>query len=274
MTPITLTEIHVYPVKSLAGIQVTSWPVTEKGLLFDRRWMLVDSNQEFLSQRSLPQMALIKTALTENHLILSAPDMGDLHLPLHPKGGDIINSTIWHDQCPARSVSKDADKWLGDFLGVDCQLVYQPDELIRPVNPDYANTDDQVSFADGFPFLIVSEQSLAALNQEMQLNLPMIRFRPNLVVSGCESYAEDYWREISIGEIDFRLTKPCARCSVPTIDPSTGKSGKEPLTTLNRTRKWQNKVYFGQNALHDQCGSLTVGNIVRIKTSGTMQPPL
>jgi len=102
----------------------------------------------------------------------------------------------------------------------------------------------------------------------------MIRFRPNLVVSGCESYAEDYWREISIGEIDFRLTKPCARCSVPTIDPSTGKSGKEPLTTLNRTRKWQNKVYFGQNALHDQCGSLTVGNIVRIKTSGTMQPPL
>jgi len=274
MTPITLTEIHVYPVKSLAGIQVTSWPVTEKGLLFDRRWMLVDSNQQFLSQRRLPQMALIKTALTENHLILSAPDMGDLHLPLHPSSGDIINSTIWHDQCLAHSVSEDADKWLGDFLGVGCRLVYQPDELIRLVNPDYAKADDQVSFADGFPFLIVSEQSLAALNQEMQLNLPMIRFRPNLVVSGCESYAEDYWREISIGEIDFRLTKPCARCSVPTIDPSTGKSGKEPLTTLNRTRKWQNKVYFGQNALHDQCGSLTVGNIVRIKTSGTMQPPL
>lgn len=274
MTPITLTQIHIYPVKSLTGIQVNSWPVTEKGLLFDRRWMLVDSNQQFLSQRRLPRMALIKTELTENHLILSAPDMGELQLPLQPSGGEIINSTIWHDQCPARSVSEEADQWLRDFLGVDCRLVYQPDDLIRPVNPDYAKTSDQVSFADGFPFLIISEQSLAALNQEMQLDLQMIRFRPNLVVAGCDSYAEDYWREISVGEIDFRLTKPCARCPVPTIDPSTGEYGKEPLTTLNRTRKWQNKVYFGQNALHDQCGNLSVGDSVQIKFTGTKQPPI
>ncbi|MDD5114397.1 MAG: MOSC domain-containing protein [Methylobacter sp.] len=274
MTPITLTQIHIYPVKSLTGIQVNSWPVTEKGLLFDRRWMLVDSNQQFLSQRRLPRMTLIKTELTENHLILSAPDMGELQLPLQPSGGEIINSTIWHDQCPARSVSEEADQWLRDFLGVDCRLVYQPDDLIRPVNPDYAKTSDQVSFADGFPFLIISEQSLAALNQEMQLDLQMIRFRPNLVVAGCDSYAEDYWREISVGEIDFRLTKPCARCPVPTIDPSTGEYGKEPLTTLNRTRKWQNKVYFGQNALHDQCGNLSVGDSVQIKFTGTKQPPI
>lgn len=274
MTPITLTQIHIYPVKSLTGIQVNSWPVTEKGLLFDRRWMLVDSNQQFLSQRRLPRMTLIKTELTENHLILSAPDMGELQLPLQPSGGEIINSTIWHDQCPALSVSEEADQWLRDFLGVDCRLVYQPDDLIRPVNPDYAKTSDQVSFADGFPFLIISEQSLAALNQEMQLDLQMIRFRPNLVVAGCDSYAEDYWREISVGEIDFRLTKPCARCPVPTIDPSTGEYGKEPLTTLNRTRKWQNKVYFGQNALHDQCGNLSVGDSVQIKFTGTKQPPI
>jgi uncharacterized protein YcbX len=274
MAAITLSEIHVYPVKSLTGIQVTSWPVSEKGLLYDRKWMLIDNNQKFLSQRSIPRMTLIKTALTEDQMILSAQGMNDLILPLQPTGGDIINSTIWHDQCPARSVSIEADKWLCEFLGLNCRLVYQPDELIRPVNPDFANAADQVSFADGFPFLIISENSLTALNQEMQLNLPMIRFRPNLVISGCASYAEDYWREISIGEIDFRLTKPCARCSVPTIDPSTSESGKEPLTTLNLTRKWQNKVYFGQNALHDQCGILSVGNVLQIKAIGSRQPPL
>ena len=274
MTFIHLTEIHVYPVKSLAGIRVSSWPVTKKGLLHDRKWMLIDNNQQFLSQRRIPRMTLITTALTETQLILSAPGFNDLYLPLQPEGGDIINSTIWHDQCDARSISTEADRWLSKFLGVDCRLVYQPDDLVRPVNPEYAKASDQVSFADGFPFLIISEQSLSALNQEMQLNLPMIRFRPNLVVDGCASYAEDQWREISIGEIDFRLTKPCARCSVPTIDPSTGESGKEPLTTLNRTRKWQNKVYFGQNALHNQCGTLSVGDSLQIKSTGTKQPPI
>jgi uncharacterized protein len=111
------------------------------------------------------------------------------------------------------------------------------------------------------------------LNQAMQLDLAMARFRPNLVVSGCDAYAEDFWRQITIGNIGFRLPKPCSRCSVPTIDPVTGKTGKEPLTTLNRLRKWQNKVYFGQNALHDDLGVLSVGDNVQINLTGTQQPP-
>ncbi|MEQ1621607.1 MAG: MOSC N-terminal beta barrel domain-containing protein [Methylococcales bacterium] len=274
MTSITLTEIHVYPVKSLSGIQVNHWPVNKNGLLYDRKWMLIDINRQFLSQRTTPRMTLIKTALTNEHLILSTPGMADLILPLHPSGGEVIDSTIWHDQCAARSTSIDADKWLSHFLGIECRLVYQPEDLIRPVNPDFSNPSDQVSFADGFPFLLVSQESLNALNHEMQLNLPMIRFRPNLVVSGCISYEEDTWRKISIGNIGFRLTKPCARCLVPTIDPETATTGKEPLTTLNRTRKWQNKIYFGQNALHDQIGELSVGDIIQIHTSGSNQPPL
>lgn len=274
MTSISLTEIHVYPVKSLSGIQVNQWPVSKNGLLYDRKWMLIDTNRQFLSQRTTPRMTLIKTTISSEHLILSAPGMPDLPLPLHPSGGEVIDSTIWHDQCAARSASIDADKWLSHFLDINCRLVYQPDELIRPVNPEFSNPSDQVSFADGFPFLIVSQESLNALNHEMQLNLPMIRFRPNLVVSGCASYEEDAWRKISIGNIGFRLTKPCARCSVPTIDPMTGKSGKEPLTTLNRTRKWQNKIYFGQNALHDQSGILRVGDSVLINSTGPQQPPI
>ncbi len=274
MTHSILSAITLYPVKSLAGINVSSWPVIKTGLLYDRKWMLIDVDRQFLSQRKLPKMALIKTALTDSHLILSASGMEDLSLPLMPMDGDIISSTIWHDQCDARSVSREADQWLSYFLKLDCRLVYKPDEMIRPVDPRYAYDTDNVSFADGFPFLMISENSLTALNQEMQLNLPMARFRPNLVISGCAPYAEDSWREISIGAIDFRLPKPCSRCSVPAIDPETAQTGKEPLTTLNRIRKWENKIYFGQNALHNQSGILTVGDTVQVKVAGIKQPPI
>jgi uncharacterized protein YcbX len=274
MTQFILSGIFVYPVKSLAGISANSWPVTEKGFQYDRKWMIIDNNRQFLSQRKLPKMALIKTALTDKNLILSAQGMEDLSLPLEPVDGQIINSTIWHDQCDARSVSPEADQWLSDFLKLDCRLVYQPDEVIRPVDPHYANPADKVAFSDGFPFLIISENSLAALNNEMQLNLSMTRFRPNLVISGCHAYAEDSWREIRIGAIDFRLPKPCSRCSIPTIDPETAQTDKEPLVTLNRTRKWQNKVYFGQNALHNQCGKLAIGDTVQITLTGAIQPPI
>ena len=274
MTHSTLSAITLYPVKSLAGINVTSWPVIKTGLQYDRKWMLIDNDRQFLSQRKLPQMALIKTALIDNHLILSASGMENLSLPLTPTDGDIINSTIWHDQCDARSISLEADQWLSHFLNVDCRLVYQPDEMIRQVDPHYGRQTDNVAFSDGFPFLIISENSLVSLNREMQLNLPMSRFRPNLVVSSCPAFAEDSWREISIVAIDFRLPKPCSRCATPTIDPETAQTGKEPLRTLNRIRKWQNNVYFGQNALHNQCGTLTVGDIVQVKVTGAKQPPI
>ncbi|MCX7083373.1 MAG: MOSC domain-containing protein [Methylococcales bacterium] len=274
MTNITLSAITLYPVKSLAGISVNSWPVIRTGLEYDRQWMLIDAEQQFLSQRKLPQMVLIKTALTDTHLILSAYGKDDLLLALAPVGGDVIDSQIWADQCAATSVSIEADQWLSDFLKRDCRLVYQPETLMRVVDAHYGLPNDTVAFSDGFPFLIISENSLVSLNNDMALDLPMTRFRPNLVVSGCSSYAEDSWREISIGTIDFRLPKPCSRCSVIVIDPESAEVGQEPLRTLNLTRKWQNKVYFGQNALHDQQGRLTVGDRVHVKVTGDRQPPL
>ena len=274
MTHMTLSAITLFPVKSLAGISVNSWPVTKTGLQYDRKWMLIDNDGQFLSQRKLPRMALIKTALTCDHLILSASGMESLPLSFTPTEGVIINSTLWDEPCKARSVSLEADQWLSSFLNQGCHLVYQPEDMNRQVDPDYGRPGDNVAFSDGFPFLIISENSLVSLNREMQLNLPMIRFRPNLVISGCTAYAEDGWREISIGDIDFRLPKPCSRCAIPTIDPETAQTGKEPLKTLNRIRKWQNNVYFGQNALHDQCGTLTVGDTVQVKVTGAKQPPI
>jgi uncharacterized protein YcbX len=274
MTYSTLSEIIIYPVKSLTGISVGTWPVITTGLLYDRKWMLIDTERQFLSQRKLPKMALIKTALTDTHLILSASGMESLLIPLFQTDGEMVNCKVWHDQCDARSVSLEADQWLSHFLKIECRLVYQPDEMIRQVDPNYAYPTDNVAFSDGFPFLIISESSLALLNQEMQLNLSMSRFRPNLVISGCPGYAEDSWREISIGAIDFRLPKPCSRCSVPAIDPETAEIGKEPLTTLSRIRKWDNKIYFGQNALHNQRGFLTIGDAVKVKVMGAKQPLL
>lgn len=274
MSNIILSDIYIYPVKSLTGIRMARWQVTATGFKYDRQWMLIDEERQFLSQRRMPKMALIKTAITEDHLIVSAPGIDDLALELEPQSDEIINSTIWHDQVDTIAVSVNADQWFSRFLGINCRLVYQPETVIRHVNPNFAKPTDKAALSDGFPFLLISEKSLAALNKAMKLDIPMTRFRPNIVVSGCDSYAEDAWREITIGSIGFRLPKPCSRCSVPTIDPETAKTGKEPLTTLNRLRKWENKVYFGQNALHDGLGVLSIGDKVTVNLRGSNQPPI
>ncbi|MCK5831408.1 MAG: MOSC domain-containing protein [Methylococcales bacterium] len=274
MTQAILSDIYIYPVKSLSGIKVSTWPVNEKGLLHDRKWMLIDSNNQFLSQRRVPKMVLIKTQIEDKTLILSTSISGSISLPLNPENGDAINTTIWKDQCLAKTTNQKVDQWLSNFLDIECKLVYQPDTTIRPVDPDYATATDKVNFSDGFPFLIISEASLISLNQEMNLQLPMERFRPNLVITNCEAYSEDSWRGIQINNIGFRLPKPCSRCSIPTIDIETAQTNKEPLTTLNRLRRWNNRVFFGQNALHNNEGELSTGNTVEIIQTGSKQPPI
>lgn len=269
-----LSQIYLYPVKSLAGMQVLEWPVDKNGLQYDRKWMLIDEQHQFLSQRRFPKMALIKTRIENNHLILSAPSQDDLVLSLNPLDGEDIDVGIWKDQCLAKTVSDQADAWLGEFLQIKCRLVYHPDDRQRPVDQSYAKSTDQTAFSDGFPFLIVSENSLTALNQNLPFEVSMHRFRPNLVISDCDSYAEDGWRLININDIEFRLPKPCSRCSVPCIDPDTAISHKEPLAALSRLRKWDNHVYFGQNALHSHNGKLVVGANVSILETGPNQPPI
>ncbi|MGD0958202.1 MAG: MOSC N-terminal beta barrel domain-containing protein [Methylomonas sp.] len=269
-----LSQIHVFPVKSLAGFSAPEWPLEKNGLRYDRQWMLVDAAGQFLSQRRLPAMALIKTRIENESLLISAAGQADLRVALRSSGGEDAPVQIWKDQCAAKRVDAAADAWFSRVLGFACRLVYMPDETVRGVDPNYAGPGDRTAFSDGFPLLLVSEASLRALNAAMSLNMDMIRFRPNLVVADCASYAEDAWRRIRINGIGFRLPKPCSRCSIPTIDPETAVSGKEPLTTLARLRQWQNKVYFGQNVLHDGLGQLKVGSVVDIVETGPMQPPL
>lgn len=269
-----LSQIYVFPVKSFTGFSVDHWPVVPTGLRYDRKWMLIDENGQFLSQRRLPKMTLIKTRITDGQLIISASGEKDHHLPLDSEEGEDIPVHIWTDKCTAKSTDPEIDAWLSRILDYPCRLVYHPDTEKRKVDPRYAAETDETAFSDGFPFLLANEASLAALNTAMQLEFSMLRFRPNLVVAGCDSYAEDKWRQISIDNILFKLPKPCARCPIPTVDPETGLTGKEPLTTLSKLRRWENKVYFGQNALHDKTGVLNVGSQVEIIELGANQPPI
>lgn len=264
-----LSEIYLYPVKSLGGFQVQSWPLVKTGLRYDRQWMLVDENGLFLSQRRLPKMALIATEIKDQQLWLSAAGQSPIAVGLEQTDNEDIPVQVWDDECLAMGVCQQVDHWLSEFLQHPCRLVYFPEQRVRQVDQNFAMASDQTAFSDGFPLLIVSKASLAAFNQAADLAITMQRFRPNLVIDDCAAYAEDSWRQISIAEIGLRLPKPCSRCAVPGINPETAVAEKAVLASLAKLRQSQNKVYFGQNALHNQTGILSVGDAVTIHQSGT-----
>ncbi len=259
---LTLSGLHVYPIKSAAGVAVERAEVEERGLRYDRRWMLVDEDGVFLSQRRFPRMALIRIGIEEDHLAIEGPDMPPLEVPLHPENGERIRAEVWGDVVDAVPAGKDADRWFGEFLSGPYGLVHLPDESVRPVDPEYGARGDHVSLADSFPFLLISEASLADLNARLEVPLPMNRFRPNLVVRGCAPFAEDDWKTVRIGGIPFRAVKRCARCAITTVNQETAETAKEPLRTLATFRKVGSKVLFGQNLAGDSTGVVSVGDVV------------
>jgi uncharacterized protein len=261
---IYLSQLRVYPLKSAGGIALKASEVDGRGLRHDRRWMLVDESGSFMSQRRSPRMALIGVRLGPDHLVVDAPDMPSLEVPLRPPDGKLLLARVWNDLVEVSAVDDDADRWFGEFLGVRSKLVYLPDESIRPVDPAYGRTADRVGLADGFPFLLVSEASLTHLNARLERPVPMNRFRPNLVVRGCEPFAEDDWRLVRIGSITLRVVKPCARCAITTVDQETAATGEEPLRTLARFRRAGKEVLFGQNLIHDETGTLRIGDPVEV----------
>jgi len=264
MPQTTLAALYRYPVKSLRGEAFDTLEVTPRGLAFDRRWMVVDPDGRFLTQRQQPRMALIQARVGANgRLQLQAPGMP--RIEVEPPGADRrMPVRVWDDRLPAAPADVAAGLWLGQILGVPCHLVYLPDDIRRPVDPHYAQPADQVGFADGFPFLLISQASLDDLNARLEHPVPMLRFRPNLVVAGCAAFAEDGWQRIRIGGLSFRVAKPCSRCIIPTIDIETAEKGREPMQTLLSYRRRDNRVYFGQNLIHDGLGTLQVGMPVEV----------
>ena len=263
----TISSLFIYPIKSARGIAVTEAEVTERGFAHDRRFMVVDERGKLLTQRQHPTLALVKTEIQGETLVIEAPGAGRTEMPLRPREGAPRKVQVWSDTCDAIAVAPEATDFFRRHLRVPCELVYMPDETMRQVDPTYAAPGDIVSFADGFAFLVISEASLAELNAHLRKRgaheVPMNRFRPNLVVTGCGPHAEDTWREITIGEVAFRVAKPCDRCVLTTVDQQTGVPGKEPLATLATYRSQVGGVMFGQNLVHRGRGVIRVGDAVR-----------
>jgi len=284
---LTLSDLYLYPIKSLGGISVPEAVVDEKGFRHDRRFMLVTPSGNFMTQRTNHHMALIDVAIDWSGEPRSGEPVDSLRvwhrnrpdnvltLPLTVSpdaSGETILVSIWDSEnVPAALVSPEADRWFSDALDKPCRLVFMPDSTRRPIDPAYDRPGEQgrpsaVSFADGYPYLLIGQASLNDLNQRLPQPVGMLRFRPNMVVRGSLPYDEDAWQQFRIGGLNFYGVKPCARCVLTTIDPATGQKGHEPLHTLAQYRRWKHKILFGQNVLAEAetSGLLRVGQPVEI----------
>jgi len=269
-----LEELHIHPVKSLRGVSVQTASVDALGLVGDRRFLVVDSDGKFLTQRVLPQMARVSTALDATHLTLSAEGHGGIRVPLKEDAAPVRTVSIWRSEgLQAEDCGATAAAWLSQVLERACGLVRIGPAFNRPVSREgVARAGDLVGFADAFPFLILSEASLASLNARITAAggkpVPMDRFRANLVVSGCDAFAEDGWARFKIGQIVFRAGGPSVRCIMTTTDQLTGERGREPLATLatfRRNPRDSTQVIFAQNLIHEtKGGTLRVGDVLNV----------
>ncbi len=261
-----ISQINVFPIKSLPGFSLPSAQVTDRGLRYDRRWMLIDDTGNFLSQREHPQLALLKVELHTEYLLVQHQQkpQGTIEIPLITPGDSTQNVSIWKDHCQAIFISEEIDRWFSAALQMSCRLVYMPDQTRRLVDADYRTDDQIVSFADGFPYLIIGQSSLDDLNQRLASPVSMRRFRTNFVFSGKPAFVEDQWRKIRVGSVVFRVTKPCPRCTMTTVDPETGIKELEPLQTLATYRKDDSSVMFGQNLMHESMGEVAVGMEIEV----------
>ncbi|WAC10071.1 MOSC domain-containing protein [Dyadobacter pollutisoli] len=257
-----LSEIWVYPVKSLGGIRLAEAKTEERGLQYDRRWMIIDENDVFITQRVFTKMALIDVELLSDGLRISyRPEpKNPVIVPYKPVSSKPVTVTVWDDVVEAVTVCEEADAWLSSTLNQNLRLVMMPDSSFRKADTKYAKHEENVSFADAFPYLIISQASLDDLNSRLAEPISMRRFRPNFVVTGTEAFAEDQWKNVMIGDLNFEIVKPCARCVLTTINPETAEKGSEPLKTLASYRRVNNKVMFGQNMVVKDIGTIKEGD--------------
>ncbi|HKP28293.1 MAG TPA: MOSC N-terminal beta barrel domain-containing protein [Gemmatimonadales bacterium] len=264
---IRVTGLFRYPIKSCAGISLDSALLDHRGIEYDRRWMVVDAMGVFRTQRELPRMALIHPRISGEGLTLMADGMPDLSIPLTSHGSRLTVG-VWNDEVRAIDQGEAVAEWLTRFLAEPLRLVRFDDTEDRRVEEAFAvRPGDQVGFADAYPLLIGNEASLADLNTRLAEVVPMKRFRPNIVVTGAEPYAEDRWGRIRVGEVEVAVVKPCARCAITTVNPETAEKGKEPLAMLAKFRRAEGGVMFCENAIHLELGTLRVGDTVTVEAA-------
>ena len=255
-----LSSIRIYPIKGVKSVKLQETEVQSRGLAHDRRWMMVDKNRRFITQRGVKKLGEIHANVTPLGLRVGVSGAEDLEISRPNKNAPRVTVTVWKDEVDAVRVSDEADQWFSDFLGFECSIVFMDDGSVRSVEPAYNPGGATVNFSDGYPLHLTTSGSLDELNSRMKTPLSMERFRPNVTIDGAQPFAEDGWKEIRIGTVDFHVVKPCARCVVTTIDPDTRKSGKEPLKTLSKFRRRGSAVYFGENLIPKEGGIIRVGD--------------
>jgi uncharacterized protein len=260
MSNITVSGLFVYPIKGARGIEVTSARAKPLGFEHDRRFLLTDPRGQFVTQREYTTLALVQTQVSGDTLIVHAPNQEPLTLPLRPEGPPDRTVQVWGTRSPALFLGQTAADYFSTYFGAPVELVFMPENEGREVDPDFAKNGEKVSFADGFPYLLATEESLDNLNARLVDGVPMNRFRPNIVVRGAPAWAEDYWSNFSLNGLVFHPAKPCARCQVITVNQDTGVRGKDPLATLATFRARSNKVYFGWNLFVEGEGVVNTGD--------------
>jgi uncharacterized protein YcbX len=260
-----ISDIIHYPVKSLAGNQLLRSEVHERGLEDDRRFMLIDDHNVFMSQRKIPQLCHVEVGITEDHIVLR--DRRNNESIRHKLEFELQKTevSIWKTITTSHLfLYKELDEWISDRMGTKLRFAYMDESDHRPINPKYAKADEIVSFADGYPILVCNSASLKALNESLSKPIAMAHFRPNLVIDHDIAWAEDQWKRLKIGGVILRIPKPCARCTVITIDPDTGEKNPEVLIQLGKKRMIDGKILFGANAIVEQTGVIKRNDKVEI----------
>lgn len=262
-----LDALYIYPIKSLPGVRLEHAEVTQKGLKHDRRWMLVDKDLQFITVRKNRKLIHFDMHMTSLGLEVGTKfHKSILTLPFSIEEGNRHRAKIWEDEVEVIEGQPGWNEWFSEVLGEACMLVFMPEESQRPIKEKWQVNKEQVSLADGYPYLITTRSSMHELNVKMGKELDIERFRPNIVIEGTQANEEYLWSDFSIGEVEFKGLKPCERCVVTTIDPKTGDMGKEPLQTLAK-EKVDNKVVFGQHALTLTEGTIRIGDLVEVKST-------
>ncbi len=265
---VRLASIHIYPMKATRAVDLTESLVEPWGLAGDRRWLLVDEDARFVSQREEPSLARVTVTYgpAAGAISVSAPGRPGAQVPVPAADAEPLKVTIWRSVLLAAAAGPAADAWFSAYLGRPVRLVYLDDPTRRAVDPEFGQDGDVVSFADGYPLLLTSTGSLEELGRWLaddgEQPVPMTRFRPNAVVTGAPAWAEDRWRRIRIGAVCFRVAKPCGRCVVTTTDQVTGERGSQPLKMLGRRRRFGQQLVFGQNLIPDRIGAQ--GGVIRV----------
>lgn len=266
MDKLQLSQLFIYPIKSLGGIAIEQGNVGNRGLEHDREWMLVDQEGTFITQRKYHQLALLQTSMTATTVSVQHKHNPNQHLSFSIAENleKPIAVRVWDDECTALEVSTEVSKWFSDYMQMEVKLVKMSPTANRKVDERYALHEETVGFADAYPSLIIGQSALNLLNTKLAHQIDMDRFRPNLVFTGGHAHLEDEIAEFTIGEVQFYSAKPCTRCVLITVDQQTGEKGQEPLKTLASYRNFGQKILFGQNIIHTNRGSIRIGDELKI----------